>query len=108
MPSDHLLRSHLTQRYGKNAIPAEMTIEDFPVSYDELEPYYDRFEKLCGISGKAGNLRGQNIEGGNVVRRPAPERISQQAAGADAWPARSWKAAARASAITRSRRRPPT
>src|SRR5215475_9864090 len=38
-PSDHSLRSHLTARYGKNAIPAEMTIEDFPVTYAELEPY---------------------------------------------------------------------
>src|ERR1700730_4696841 len=69
-PSDHSLRSHLTQRYGRNAIPADMTIEDFPVSYDELEPYYDRFEKLCGISGKAGNLRGQKIDGGNVFEGP--------------------------------------
>ena len=48
LPSDHLLRSHLTERYGKSAIPAEMTIEDFPVTYDDLEPHYDRFEKLCG------------------------------------------------------------
>ena len=44
-----------------------MTIEDYPVSYDELEPYYDRFEKLCGISGKAGNLRGQVVAGGRTV-----------------------------------------
>ena len=47
-----------------------MTIEDFPVSYDELEPYYDRFEKLLGVSGKAGNLRGQKIDGGNVFEGP--------------------------------------
>src|SRR6476659_6426271 len=66
LPSDHNLRSHLQNRYGRDAIPAEMTIEDYPVSYDELEPYYDRFEKLCGISGKAGNLRGQIVAGGNV------------------------------------------
>ena len=66
LPTDHKLRSHLTERYGKNAIPAEMTIEDLPVSYDELEPYYDKFEKLCGVSGKAGNLRGKIIDGGNV------------------------------------------
>jgi len=70
LPSDHKLRSHLTERYGKNAIPAEMTIEDFPVSYDELEPYYDKFEKLCGVSGKAGNLRGKIIDGGNVFEGP--------------------------------------
>ena len=66
LPSDLNLRSHLTQRYGKTAIPSEMTIQDFGVSYDELEPFYDRFEKLCGVSGKAGNLRGKLIEGGNV------------------------------------------
>jgi gluconate 2-dehydrogenase alpha chain len=70
MPSDHNLRSHLEMRYGKNAVPAEMTIQDFPVSYDELEPYYDHFEKICGISGKAGNLRGQKIPGGNMFEGP--------------------------------------
>ncbi|HMG80125.1 MAG TPA: GMC family oxidoreductase, partial [Xanthobacteraceae bacterium] len=70
LPSDHKLRSHITERYGKNAIPAEMTIEDLPVSYDELEPYYDKFEKLCGVSGKAGNLRGKIIDGGNVFEGP--------------------------------------
>jgi gluconate 2-dehydrogenase alpha chain len=66
LPYDHRPRSAITERYGRNAIPAEMTIEDYPVSYDELEPFYDKFEKLCGISGKAGNLRGQKIDGGNV------------------------------------------
>src|SRR5260370_24986690 len=70
MPSDHKLRSHIENRYGKNAIPAAMTIEDFPVSYEELEPYYDRFEKLLGVSGKAGNRRGQKIDGGNVFEGP--------------------------------------
>ena len=70
LPSDHNLRTHLTERYGRDAVPAEMTIEDFPVSYDELEPYYDKFEKLCGVSGKAGNLGGQIINGGNVFEGP--------------------------------------
>jgi len=70
LPTDHKLRSHVTERYGKNAIPEEMTIEDFPVSYDELEPFYDKFEKLCGVSGKAGNLRGTKIDGGNVFEGP--------------------------------------
>jgi gluconate 2-dehydrogenase alpha chain len=70
LPSDHKLRTHITERYGKNAIPEDMTIEDLPVSYDELEPYYDKFEKLCGVSGKAGNLRGKIIDGGNVFEGP--------------------------------------
>ena len=70
LPYDHRPRSAIAERYGRNAIPAEMTIEDYPLSYDELEPFYDKFEKLCGISGKAGNLRGQKIDGGNVFEGP--------------------------------------
>ena len=70
LPYDHKPRSQIGERYGRNAIPDEMTIADYPVSYDELEPYYDKFEKLCGISGKAGNLRGQKIDGGNVFEGP--------------------------------------
>jgi gluconate 2-dehydrogenase alpha chain len=70
LPSDLALRSHLTARYGRSASPADMPIADFGVSYAELEPYYDRFEKLCGVSGQAGNLRGQLIEGGNIFEGP--------------------------------------
>ena len=32
LPTDHNLRTHLEGRYGKGAIPADMTIQDFPVS----------------------------------------------------------------------------
>ena len=65
LPTDFRLRSHLEERYGKAFLPNDMTIEDWPLSYDELEPCYDRFEKLCGTSGKAGNIRGQKQTGGN-------------------------------------------
>ena len=70
LPYDHKPRSQVIDRYGRNAIPEAMTIADYPVSYDELEPFYDKFEKLCGISGKAGNLRGRKIDGGNVFEGP--------------------------------------
>jgi gluconate 2-dehydrogenase alpha chain len=65
LPSDFVLRSHLEQRYGKAAIPSDMTIQDWGVTWDEIEPYYDKFEKLCGVSGKAGHLKGQIQAGGN-------------------------------------------
>jgi hypothetical protein len=42
-----------------------MTIQDWGITYDELEPHYDKFEYLCGTSGKAGNIRGQIRVGGN-------------------------------------------
>lgn len=65
LPSDHSLRSHLTQRYGKKSVPDDMLIADWGVTYDELEGHYDRFEKLCGLSGKAGNIKGKIHPGGN-------------------------------------------
>ena len=51
-------RRHLTKRYGAKKI-AELQIQDWGVTYDEIEHCYDRFEYLCGTSGKAGNLKGQ-------------------------------------------------
>ena len=64
-PEDLRLRTHIEQRYGKKFIPADMTIQDYPVSFEELEPHFDHFEKVCGVSGIAGNLRGQIRPGGN-------------------------------------------
>ena len=64
------VRSMYEERYGRNFIPADMTIQDWGISYDELEPYYDRFERTAAISGKAGNVRGEILPGGNPFESP--------------------------------------
>src|SRR5580692_2915602 len=64
-PEDLRLRSHIEERYGKGFIPEDMTIQDYPVTFEELEPHFDHFEKVCGTSGVAGNLRGEIRLGGN-------------------------------------------
>ena len=66
LPWDHEPLKLTLGSYGRSVIPPDMQLQDWGVSYDELEHYYDKFEYLCGVSGKAGNLRGQKIEGGNV------------------------------------------
>lgn len=70
LPTDFKLRSRVTQRYGRSAVPEGMTIQDWPVSYDELEGHYDKFEQVCGTSGRAGNLHGQMVAGGNPFEGP--------------------------------------
>jgi len=70
MPTDFKMRSHCEQRYGKKFLPDDMTIQDWPLTYDDLEQYYDKWEYLCGISGKAGNLNGAIQEGGNPFEGP--------------------------------------
>lgn len=62
---EHRMRSGTVEKYGRGLIPEDMTIQDWPIGYKEIEPYYDRFEKVCGVSGKAGNLRGKIQAGGN-------------------------------------------
>ncbi|MET3290776.1 UNVERIFIED_CONTAM: gluconate 2-dehydrogenase alpha chain [Brevibacillus sp. OAP136] len=59
LPYDFQIRSKTTERYGAAKIPKEMTIQDWGITYDELEPYYDKFEKLCGISGEPNPLEQQ-------------------------------------------------
>ncbi len=82
LPSDFVLKTHLTQRYGAAFLPKDMTIQDWGVTYEDLEPHYDRFEHLCGTSGTAGNLRGQIQEGGNPFEgarsRPYPTPAQAQ------------------------------
>lgn len=65
LPEDLILRTNVEERYGKNFIPADMTIQDFPVTYAELEPHLNMFELVCGTSGKAGVINGVVQQGGN-------------------------------------------
>ena len=70
LPEELRLRSYVTEKFGAKVIDADMTIADWGVTYDELEPYFDRFEYVCGISGQAGNLGGQTQAGGNPFEGP--------------------------------------
>lgn len=64
-PFDFEPYSQTIKRYGKQQIAKGVILQDWGVTYDELEPFYDRFEKIAGVSGKAGKLNGEVIEGGN-------------------------------------------
>jgi gluconate 2-dehydrogenase alpha chain len=67
---DFRARSQTIERYGPSAIPQDSTIADWPVSYAELEPFYDKAEHEIGVSGQAGNLQGKKIDGGNPFEAP--------------------------------------
>jgi gluconate 2-dehydrogenase alpha chain len=89
LPTDFVLKTHLTQRYGAKFLPEDMTIQDWGVTYDELEPHYDTFEYLCGTSGTAGNLKGQIQPFGNPFEgprsRPYPTSAQKQGYGPTLW-----------------------
>ena len=65
LPWDFETRSRTLQRYGKSQLAEDCTSQDWGITYEELEPYYDQFEHIYGVSGKAGNLNGEIQPGGN-------------------------------------------
>lgn len=73
-PMELRMRSHYEERYGKNFIPEGMTIQDFGVTYEELEPFFDKAEKVFGTSGTAWSVRGKIIGEGKGGNPFAPDR----------------------------------
>ena len=69
-PGDFRARSETIRRYGVGALPQGSTLEDWPLTYDELEPFYDSIEWELGVSGKAGNLAGKIDARGNIFEGP--------------------------------------
>lgn len=69
-PWDFKVVSETTRRYGAHRIPEGSTVEDWPLTYEELEPYYDRIEYALGVSGYAGNINGQRQPNGNPFEGP--------------------------------------
>jgi gluconate 2-dehydrogenase alpha chain len=70
LPYDFEMRRRTIERYRAAALPADSLVQDWGVSYDELEPFYDKFEYTCGVSGKAGNIKGRVQPGGNPFEGP--------------------------------------
>jgi len=70
LPWDFEVRTKTLERYGKSQWPADCTSQDWGITYEEIEPYYDQFEHLYGVGGKAGNLNGEIQPGGNPFEGP--------------------------------------
>ncbi|PID24776.1 GMC family oxidoreductase [Sporosarcina sp. P7] len=73
-PIDFELRSKTIERYGKEKIPEGMTIQDWGITYDEMEPYYDKWEKTAGTSGEPdplGDKRSNDYPNPPMLASPA-------------------------------------
>lgn len=57
LPTDFEIYSKTVEKYGKEIIPKDMTLQDWGITYDEIEIYYDQYEKTAGISGEPDPLR---------------------------------------------------
>ncbi|MFJ5565106.1 GMC family oxidoreductase [Lysinibacillus xylanilyticus] len=55
LPYDFQIKTLTDKRYGANKLGPDYLIQDWGLTYDELEPYFDKFEKTAGISGDDKN-----------------------------------------------------
>jgi gluconate 2-dehydrogenase alpha chain len=68
--ADFRMRSAIADRFGKAALPEGSTVADWPISYADLEPYYERVEWEQGLSGYGGNINGVLQDRGNPFDPP--------------------------------------
>ncbi|PSL50632.1 gluconate 2-dehydrogenase alpha chain [Salsuginibacillus halophilus] len=62
LPYDFEIRSKTEERYGSDKIPADMTLQDWGISYDEIEPYFQKFDETIGTSGEDNDLTAPRSE----------------------------------------------
>jgi gluconate 2-dehydrogenase alpha chain len=93
LPWHFASRSQTIARYGASAIPAGSTVADWPVTYDDLEPYYEKVEYLHGESGLAGNLNGTQQAGGNSFEAPRNRAYPNPPLRTAGWPSMMAEAA---------------
>ena len=55
-PTDIKLKTYADQAYPRGRLDPDMRVKDFPFTWDEIEPFFDKFDKICGLSGNTGNL----------------------------------------------------
>ncbi len=100
--------THVRESFGEKALPEGHTLVDWPVTYDELEPYYTALEYLIGV---AGNDETPSSRAESPIRylRCGPSAPARSSAG----PRRRWgctptrrRSRSTASRTTATRRRP--
>ncbi len=56
LPYDLEIKSKTDEKYGKNKLGEDYMLQDWGITYDELEPYFYKFEETAGISGEDNPL----------------------------------------------------
>ncbi|ODT71148.1 MAG: glucose-methanol-choline oxidoreductase [Pelagibacterium sp. SCN 63-23] len=59
----------MASRYG---VPAGSSLVDWPITYADLEPWYDRAEQVMGVAGPAGALPHEPFRSASLPMPPMP------------------------------------
>ena len=81
-PYDFQLKTMTEQRYGRNKLGPDYQLQDYPLTYDEMEPYYTAFEEAVGVAGEPGHFDGKRSKPypmPPLVKTPALSMFEQAA-----------------------------
>jgi gluconate 2-dehydrogenase alpha chain len=69
-PHNFKSRGYALRHSGPGSIPRGSALADWPLTYEELEPSYDKVDYVVGSSGQAGNVKGNIDRRGNIYEGP--------------------------------------
>ncbi|SDJ69453.1 GMC family oxidoreductase [Sediminibacillus albus] len=52
LPYDLQIKSMTDEKYGENKLSDDYTLQDWGITYEELEPYFYKYEQTAGIGGE--------------------------------------------------------
>lgn len=55
-PYDFQIQTMTLEQYGEGKVDEDITIQDWGITYEEIEPYYTKWEKMAGISGEQNEV----------------------------------------------------
>lgn len=55
LPYDFQIKTMTDKKYGPKKLSSDYILQDWGLTYNQLEPYFDKFEKTAGISGENKN-----------------------------------------------------
>lgn len=55
LPYDFEIKTLTEEKYGKDKLSSDYLLQDWGITYDELEPYFYQYELVAGISGDGKN-----------------------------------------------------
>ncbi|MEK4304710.1 GMC family oxidoreductase [Oceanobacillus sp. FSL K6-0251] len=82
LPYDLEIKSETDKKYGKDKLSDDYTLQDWGITYDELEPYFYKFEQTTGISGEEnpmGAPRKNDYPTGPMKSTPILDRFKKAA-----------------------------
>ncbi len=80
LPDLFTLRTHLTQKHGAAKLPADLAVQDWGVTYDELEPLLLEIRTVDGHQRQSRQSARPEDRWRQRLRRAAPAGVSDAAA----------------------------